>query len=781
MKKFSKFLFILLILPLCFVFSSCKNNKNSDNNNNNGNDVKPGDEEIVTPTKTYSVAYDYNLPEGYEFLLNNFNVGNIEVGKSTKLALIPDLKLKPYFLGWSEANSSVILGDSISSSEEKQFSLKGNWDEDKIKTYYYSDGLEFVENSGVASVSKYTGTSKTVIIPKLYKTESGEISVGKIGSCAFENKDIEKVIVNSDELEIETLAFMGTKISSFDFEKVTYLGESAFSGSKITSVKFSDKLGSLSESVFSSCNELTTVDFAGCNTYISGYMFSDCTKLASIKNAENISYIGSSAFSGCSSLSIANFIGDKVEKIYEYAFSNCKNLVSATIPEKVLNLGTHIFDGCTKLESINLGKLFNNPSSTNGSDNLLKHIGGSDCLGDSLKTITLIGNSISRLPENYFDGLKELENFVMCDSVMYVEDYTFRECAKLKNITLSQNIILNNFSYKAFSGTKFLEEMNEPFIYKSKIMYVPKNITAQYVLPNTVTSISSGAFKSNQSLEKITIPSSVLSIEEDAFKDCSNLKEVVFEENSNITKISDRAFFNCKKLNSINLENLKALDKIGEKSFYGVGVSNFVIPSTATQISNDAFMYAKINQFAISGTGNIFKVEDGVLYQYENEEKTLFAFPREKDATLFVCPEDVKKIGCYAFAERNTVNIYFKNGISAMEWGSFVDQNGMTKYNTFENTTYVKFFCEQNTITTSETNVVIYKLTTGCTYNIDTNKITFDEGFELENRYCFVKFLNETDGNSKIYLAYFELSTDSEGNVVVVDGSLKTMATDLAG
>ena len=83
-------------------------------------------------------------------------------------------------------------------------------------------------------------------------------------------------------------------------------------------------------------------------------------------------------------------------------------------------------------------------------------------------------------------------------------------------------------------------------------------------IPNTVTSIGSGAFSSCKSLPSIAIPNTVTNIGESAFSLCSALKSFTFPDNNSITSIE-------------------------EKTFLATGLTSITIPNTVKSIGNNAF------------------------------------------------------------------------------------------------------------------------------------------------------------------------------------------------
>ena len=66
-----------------------------------------------------------------------------------------------------------------------------------------------------------------------------------------------------------------------------------------------------------------------------------------------------------------------------------------------------------------------------------------------------------------------------------------------------------------------------------------------------VVAIRFNAFKNNTTIEKVYFPKSIQIIEEEAFSGCGKLKEIFFEEYSELTEIHSAAFFDCSSLSQI--------------------------------------------------------------------------------------------------------------------------------------------------------------------------------------------------------------------------------------
>lgn len=764
MKKLRKLFLLLFVIPFAFSFVSCKD-KSGD-----GDDPEPSNPNQEVTVESFSVAYDYNLPEKYDFLLKDFTDSNNDIGTSVDLVEIVDDNLAGFFLGWYDESDEKVTG-SVTSSTAKTISLKAKWNTTDIDKLYYTPGLSFEVEGGKAKVSAFSSSASKIVIPKVYVSETIEYPVYGINDSVFESKNIQGVVSNAVSLSIGDNTFKNTKLTEFDFSKVTEIGNSAFETTKLSEVAFSSSLEVLGEAAFKDCKNLTKVDFANSEVDVQNEAFKACDNLSEIKNAKNILSIGELSFAECRALQNTTFLNDstKLSAIGNNAFLNCVNIVSAKIPESVLSISVP-FDGCSSLSEILISRTY--VEYFNGSDSLLNHIGN---VGNSVKKIIFEGTATSTIIKNYFDGFVELESFVMSDSITQVEGFAFRQCTKLSNIVLSNNLDVESFTYSAFYNTKYLNDMVEPLIYKNAILYVPQNIVSEYSIPNGVTSIGIQAFAGRENLTKITIPSTVEKIERSAFEACKNLTTVVFAENSNITKIENLVFAFCNKLSNINLVNLTNLKELGVESFRNTGLSKFVLPSTVEKIETAALSGVDLTEFEVSGTGGVFTSIDGVLYKDvstsgDGSELMLLSYPKNKAGNLFVCPENVVEVASYAFSNVNYLRyVYFKN--DSMEWETSSNAIGETIYSSFAGTSGIRILREKNTLTTAESGVTFYDMiTTGCSWNFEDKVIEFEEDFTTDYRFCFMKFL---DGD-KFSIVVFEFDKNSDEPAIVA-GSLAVL------
>ncbi len=183
-----------------------------------------------------------------------------------------------------------------------------------------------------------------------------------------------------------------------------------------------------------------------------------------------------------------------IKRVESGAFNGKKSLQSIILPEgiTVINNGAFLNSG---LEAITL------PESLEG-------IGQSVFSGTRLKEITIPAN-VGALGTSAFEGSDAgpmpLEKVIFNGSkIMDIEPYTFKNCVKLKEITLPESLTV--IDYSAFFGCSSLTKV---------------------VIPDNVFEIGKTAFLGCTSLTEATIGRSVRSIGEKCFDGCEKLATVI--------------------------------------------------------------------------------------------------------------------------------------------------------------------------------------------------------------------------------------------------------------
>ncbi|MCF0115078.1 MAG: leucine-rich repeat protein, partial [Erysipelotrichaceae bacterium] len=212
---------------------------------------------------------------------------------------------------------------------------------------------------------------------------------------------------------------------------------------------------------------------------------------------------------------------------------------------------------------------------------------------DDTNTLTISGvgpmDDYDSSKNRYAPWPSTVEKVVIESGVSSIGDQAFIESSgfagtNLKEVTIPNTV--TSIGSGAFAGCNKLTKVVIPegvtTIKKSAFRRCTE-LTEVY-FPSTLTEIGAGAFKLTN-LKNIVIPDSVKSIGPEAFNSTS-LESVVLSKN--ITKIESTLFGNCENLKTINIP--ESVTEIGYSAFhYCTSMQTLVIPSNVTCIGGSAF------------------------------------------------------------------------------------------------------------------------------------------------------------------------------------------------
>ncbi len=373
-------------------------------------------------------------------------------------------------------------------------------------------------------------------------------------------------------------------------DTVTTVAENAFSDMQATGLVLSDGITEISYSMFSSCKNLTSVEFG-----------------------ENLTTIGRYAFNGCSALAEVTF-NDKLETIDTEAFSYCSSLTELTFPTSLTSISGKAFYYCTSLSKITfLGGtcLIGNDAFSNHADQLnVYFMADSDWDIDDLKetfryaneTVQPVSNATSgTCGENatwtleagkliiagfgpmadyntiyraagqvyapWYGDLNPVTSVIVEEGITSIGNSAFMNCNQITNVSLPST--LTSIGNNAFYGLTLLEEIQIPAAVTSIGDYAFADCTGltQVVLPESVTSfgIYGNTFLRCTNLKTINIPNGVTRLPSSLFDGCSSLEEITIP--ASVTIIGGSAFYRCTSLESVTIP--ASVEKLGSSAFRG--------------------------------------------------------------------------------------------------------------------------------------------------------------------------------------------------------------------
>ena len=335
-------------------------------------------------------------------------------------------------------------------------------------------------------------------------------------------------------------------------ESVTYIGDYAFSGANLYSISIPANVTYISCSAFEFCFALENINVNPNNQ--SYYSVNNClieksTKTlirggcnSSIPSDGSVTTIGADAFSSCMGLTEI-IIPNGIISIHDDAFVNCYELQQVTIPNTVTSIGDYTFGHCSSLTTIIYNGTIEQWQNIDFAEDW-------DCCSDNY-TVYCFDGSISA------DGTITKQETTISAGLYQsgtnyqTRLYTWQELIDLGWIT-STGYAVN--SMKA-------------------------NLAGDLVLPDTLTSIPTDAYKNCTELTGVTIPDTITRIGDDAFYGCKKLTSITIPDS--VKTIGNYAFQYCTSLKSITTPS--NLDSIGGFTFRGcTSLTSIVIPDGVT-------------------------------------------------------------------------------------------------------------------------------------------------------------------------------------------------------
>ena len=577
-----------------------------------------------------------------------------------------------------------------------------------------ADDFCFVKENGKYTLIAYCGQEDMVTLPNDINGNSYAI---------YQMRGVRNVIIPDGVTRIGKNAFKDchSLISITIPDSVTSIGESAFEGCySLTSITIPDSVTSIGESAFEGCYRLTSVIIGNGVVKIGSYAFSR-SRLTSIMIPDNVKIIGNNAFYDSMLTSVT--IGSGLKGLGTGAFAYCPiseikiseqnenfKFIDGVLYDKDITSIKYVFDGITNIEIpatvTDITNAFDGHKTIQAvrfeEGSKLTSIGCyafSNC--DSLTSVTIPEGVVS-IYGYAFDFCDSLTSIRIPDSVTSINDDAFYRCFKLMSISVSEN----NPSYSSVDGILYDKS-------KENIIYVPKAIFGDIVIPNGVTRIGKNMFSSCSYLKSIKMPDSVMSIDEEAFEFCISLESINVSENNpnygsidgilysklgnniirapraisgrvkipnGITSIDSGAFGDCTGIISIEIPD--SVTTIDDGAFWGCS-SLYVIYNN----SNIEFMFGDHNRIAeyaklivekngykrYKDEGSDFEyidTTDGFFFMKESGEYKLIAYLGNEDTVTL--PNDINGNIYTIYQMRGIRNVIIPDGVTSIgDWAFY--------------------------------------------------------------------------------------------------------------
>jgi hypothetical protein len=367
---------------------------------------------------------------------------------------------------------------------------------------------------------------------------------------------------------------------------------------------------------------------------------------------------------GFSSVILTNItLGTNINNIGPSAFELDESLGSIVIPDQVTNIGMYAFEYCYGLTNVTIGT-----------------------------KVVSIGN-------NAFASTG-LTNVLIPKSATNIGTEVFSYSANLAAITVDPQ----NPAYSSTNGFLFNKQ-------QTALIEAPGAVAGNYVIPDGVTNIATGAFYYCTNLGGVTISNRfVISIGTNAFGFCSGMTNVLM--GSNVVSISASAFQSCSGLTNVDVphgvvrlgagvfNNCSSLSLISLHSSLtnispGWGYLTFGTGVAGTNVVQLAGNCPNLAAFTVVAQNLYYSATNGVLF---NKPETALLEAPGGITGSYVIPDTVTNIGDSAFNGcTNLAGVVILTRVKNIGASAFASCSGLTNAVIGTNVTTIEdeafYFC----------------------------------------------------------------------------------------
>lgn len=192
---------------------------------------------------------------------------------------------------------------------------------------------------------------------------------------------------------------------------------------------------------------------------------------------------------------------------------------------------------------------------------------------------------------------------------------------------------IKSLGENVFDNTLWFQNYRGDFVIINDVLIKYKGSASYVEIPDSITTIASGAFYNNLFITEVIIPEGVTKIGSNMFNGCANLKKISLP--ANIMLIEENAFANCEVLSDINFANCLLLSDVAPNALDNTAWLNNYLDDCVL-INNILYKY--------QGIAKTLTVMNGIIQIADK------AFQNNTSIMTINIPESMERIGKYAFA-----------------------------------------------------------------------------------------------------------------------------------
>ena len=484
-----------------------------------------------------------------------------------------------------------------------------------------NQGLTYRLNNAdhTATVDNYDSSTPdgVIDIPDTVTSGGQPYTVTAIREYAFNPSrtitNVSSVFIPATVTSIGPFAFRCCKflatVTFAEGSQLNSIGVSAFSGTTsahpiFTEIQIPDSVESIGTNTFHFCTNLSSIRLPSNLEVLNAGMFSYCTALSDVFLPVSLTEIQSGIFSGCYNLTNIHYDGSmaqwsKINTSNGFLEDSHPSLVTGDYTAQFISVKDDPF-AYPPPKTVTITKYTGTEStvilpSTISSWPVTKI--GEDAFQDNTTiTSVTIPASVTEIGSNAFAGCTNLtsvhyagdwSNLTIQSGNPAVQDAANEQLFDFEFTLDNTAAIVTNYKYKGTAA-----DVTIPSRYKGKPVTTidhaafHDSAVTSVTIPDSVTSISDGAFGFCSQLTNISIPNSVTYISFSAFRACTSLKSITLP--SSLSSISEALFFGCSQLTTIHIPD--SVSSIHSYAFCNCGkLETIRIPVSVTSIGDFAF------------------------------------------------------------------------------------------------------------------------------------------------------------------------------------------------